>query len=223
MRNAVGVFGLVCGLIVVALVGRYGFKTTDLEADAWIMAFLFGVIAAFGLAGHAFAVRLWRYSIVASICAGIIAFVALGLNLSNSLGAIAGRSDVVTTERIESNRKIRATEVELKRLTDLRDAIEAFVPTDAEAVGAAKRAADAAAKSREAECGTTEKQRRRNCRGREADERTANDALRKAAAAKAATDRATRSKATPTPSAASRRRCPFRPATGPRGAASSRT
>ena len=94
--------------------------------------------------------RLWRYSIVASICAGIIAFVALGLNLSNSLGAIAGRSDVVTTERIESNRKIRATEVELKRLTDLRDAIEAFVPTDAEAVGAAKRAADAAAKSREA-------------------------------------------------------------------------
>jgi hypothetical protein len=50
MRNAVGVFGLVCGLIVVALVGRYGFKTTDLEADAWIMAFLFAVIAAFGIA-----------------------------------------------------------------------------------------------------------------------------------------------------------------------------
>ena len=48
MRSAVGIFGVVCGLIAIGLVGRYGFKSTDIEADAWIVAFLFGAIAAGG-------------------------------------------------------------------------------------------------------------------------------------------------------------------------------
>ena len=61
MRSAVGIFGVVCGLIVIGLVGRYGFKSTDIEADAWIMAFLFGAIAAGGLFGHAVAVRSVAY------------------------------------------------------------------------------------------------------------------------------------------------------------------
>src|SRR5215813_7483654 len=70
------------------------------------------------------------------------------------------------------------------------DAIGTFTPTDDIAVSAAKRAADAVTKSREAECGTTEKQRGNNCRAREVDERTANEALAKATSAKASTDRA---------------------------------
>lgn len=188
MRNAFGAMGLLCGAIVVALVARYGFKTTDVEFDAWIMAFMFGVIATFGLAGHAFAVFLWRYSRPISIIAGIVAVIALGLNLSNSLGAIAGRSDVVQTERVEKNRKIRAAETELKRLTGLRDAMPDFDYTDADAVAAARRASEAASKSREAECTG----RGKFCRDREADERAANAALSKATASKAATDRATK-------------------------------
>ena len=60
MRAVVGVFGCLCGLIVVALVARYGFKTADNEIDGAISAFLFGVIAAGGLGGHAVAIRLWR-------------------------------------------------------------------------------------------------------------------------------------------------------------------
>ena len=77
-----------CGLIVIGLVGRYGFKSTDIEADAWIMAFLFGAIAAGGLFGHAVAVRSVATSQAASVAVGIVSAVALLLNLSNSLGAM---------------------------------------------------------------------------------------------------------------------------------------
>ena len=177
MRNAVGIFGLLCSVVVVGLVGRYGYKTTDEPTDALIVAFLYGVIATFALAGHAFAVFLWRYSRVAGLAAGAIAAVSLGLNLSNSLGAIAGRQDTAQQERIDKNRKIRATEAELKRLTGLRDAMEAFVHTDEEAVTAAKRAADAATASRQAEC----QRRGDRCRDRERDEREANERLTKSA------------------------------------------
>ena len=193
MRSAVGIFGVVCGLIVIGLVGRYGFKSTDIEADAWIMAFLFGAIAAGGLFGHAVAVRLWRTSQSASVAVGIVSAVALLLNLSNSLGAIAGRADTVTMERIAKNRSIRAAEAELKRLTDLRTAMPAFVQTDADAVSAAKRAADTATTAKERECGGGDpKQRGRFCRDKEDAEKVAADALAQASAAKATTDRATK-------------------------------
>jgi hypothetical protein len=193
MRSAVGIFGVVCGLIAIGLVGRYGFKSTDVEADAWIMAFLFGAIAAGGLFGHAVAVRLWRVSQRASVAVGIVSGVALLLNLSNSLGAIAGRADTVTMERITKNRSIRAAETELKRLTDLRTAMPAFVQTDADAVSAARRAADAATTAKERECGGGDpRQRGRFCRDKEEAEKAAADGLTNASAAKAATDRATK-------------------------------
>ena len=189
MRSAVGIFGVVCGLIVIGLVGRYGFKSTDIEADAWIMAFLFGAIAAGGLFGHAVAVRLWRSSQAASVAVGIVSAVALLLNLSNSLGAIAGRADTATMERVAKNRSIRAAEAELKRLTDLRTAMPAFVQTDADAVSAAKRAADAATTAKERECGAGDpKQRGRFCRDKEDAEKAATEALAQVSAAKAATD-----------------------------------
>ena len=193
MRSAVGIFGVVCGLIAIGLVGRYGFKSTDIEADAWIMAFLFGAIAAGGLFGHAVAVRLWRTSQPASVAVGIVSAAALLLNLSNSLGAIAGRADTVTLERIAKNRSIRAAESELKRLTDLRTSMPAFVQTDADAVSAAKRAADAATTAKERECGGGDpRQRGRFCRDKEDAEKAAADTLTNASAAKAATDRATK-------------------------------
>jgi hypothetical protein len=192
MRSAVGIFGVACGLIAIGLVGRYGFKSTDIEADAWIMAFLFGAIAAGGLFGHAVAVRLWRLSQMASISVGVVSAAALLLNLSNSLGAIAGRADTVTMERITRNRSIRAAETELKRLADLRTAMPAFVQADADAVSAARRAADAATIAKERECGGGDpRQRGRFCRDKEDAEKTAAEALAQVSAAKAATDRAT--------------------------------
>src|SRR5262245_61889204 len=167
MRSAVGIFGLICGVIVIGLVGRYGFRSTDVEADAWIVAFLFGAIATGGLFGHAVALHLWRYSRLASIGMGIVAFVALGLNLSNSLGAIAGRQDQAEHERIAKNRAIRAAEAELKRLTELRDAMPAFVVTDEAAVNAAKQAAETATSMRRVECGEGNEKRGVRCRERE--------------------------------------------------------
>lgn len=188
MRNVFGAMGILCGAIVVALVGRYGYKSTDIEADAWIVGFLYAAIATFGLGGHAFAVYLWRHSWIAAIVAGIIAFGALSLNLSNSLGAIAGRQDNQQSKVIENNRQIRSAEAEVKRLQGLRDAMPTFATTDAASVEAAKRAADAATKSREAEC----VKRGSNCQARETDERASAKALSEATANKAATDRAAR-------------------------------
>jgi hypothetical protein len=119
---------------------------------------------------------------------GFVSVMALLLNLSNSLGAIAGRAETGTLERIAKNRTIRAAEMELKRLIALRDAMPAFKPTDAAAYTAAQRAADAAAKARTAEC----EKRGPRCRDREADEGRINAELTTVAEAKAATDRANR-------------------------------
>ena len=107
MRRCVGVFGLICGLIVIGLVGRYGYKTTEIEADAWIMAFLFAAIAAGGLFGHAVSARVWKLSKPTGLAMGIVSAAALLLNLSNSLGAIAARSDTVTIRQIEKEPRDR--------------------------------------------------------------------------------------------------------------------
>lgn len=192
MRSVVGIFGLLCGLIVVGLVGRYGYTTTDVEMDAWIVAFLFSAIASGGLFGHAVAVRLWRRSKLTALGVGLVSCAALLLNLSNSLGAIAGRQDTAQQERIEKNRQIRAAEAELKRLTGLRNAMPAFAPTDSAAVSAAQRTADAATRARNAECGNGDpNERGKNCRSYEATENDANNKLVQVTAARAATDKAT--------------------------------
>jgi hypothetical protein len=51
----------------------------------------FGVIATGGLFGHAVSVRLWRLSRFWSVAVGIACAGALLINLSNSLGALAGK------------------------------------------------------------------------------------------------------------------------------------
>jgi hypothetical protein len=188
MRNAFGIFGLVCGVIVVVLVGRYGYKTTDVEFDAWVMAFLFAVIASFGLAGHVLALRLRHFSKIASVLVGIVAVGSLGMNLSNSLGAIAGRSDSAVMKRVGKNRDIRAAEAELKRLTGLRDAMQ-FQYTDEIAVASAKIAADAAAATTKAACPESKKPSE-YCKEKQAAETAANAAYSAVTNAKAQTDRA---------------------------------
>src|SRR5262249_55287857 len=141
----------------------------------------------------AVAVKLWfRGARKASAFIGFIAGLAFVVTFSNSLGGIVSRADVVQAQRHYALTSQEDRRRELKRIEKALDDLGHFVPTDEEAVKAARRAADAAAISRQAECGTTEKQRGNNCRARESDERVANENLAKATAAKATTDMARR-------------------------------
>ena len=188
MREIVGIFGLVCGAVVVWTVANYGYASADDPSVKWNMAFLFAVIATGGLFGHAVSVRLWHRSRFWSVIVGLACAGALLINLSNSLGALAGKDSRSAAEAASKSSQIRDDRAELARLQKALDAIGTFTPTDETATSAAKRAADAATKSREAECA----QRGNNCRAREGDERKANEDLAKATAAKASTDRANR-------------------------------
>jgi len=191
MRSLLGAFGLVCGAIVVWTVASYGYGSSDDPNVKWNMAFLFGAIACGGLFGHAVSARIWRISPSLSIVIGLVCGVALIVNLSNSLGALAGRADKSTIERVGLNKRVKSDEAELARLQRQRDVLPTFVPTDEAAVTAAKRAADTATDNRKAECGNGDpKQRGPNCRQREIDEKDAADKLATATSAKAATERA---------------------------------
>ena len=191
MRSLLGAFGLVCGAIVVWTVGNYGYGSSDDPNVKWNMAFLFGAIACGGLFGHAVSARLWRISPALSLTIGGVCGLALIVNLSNSLGALAGRADKSTVERVALNKRIRSDEAELARQQRQRDAMPAFVATDEAAVTAAKRAADTATDNRRVECGNGDpKQRGPNCRQREGDEKEAADRLAAATSAKVSTERA---------------------------------
>jgi hypothetical protein len=193
MRSAVALFGLVCGLIVIWTVGNYGYASADDPAAKWNMAFLFGVIAAGGLFGHAVAVRIWRISKFWSLAIYLVCGGALVINLSNSLGALAGRNSRSEAEASSKVSVIRDDRAELARLQKALERLGSYVATDQTAVDAAKRATDAATTAKERECGNGDpKQRGRFCRDKEDAEATAAKALKEAAAAKSLTDRATR-------------------------------
>src|SRR6476660_4906430 len=98
MRSLLGAFGLICGAIVVWTVGSYGYASSDDPNVKWNMAFLIGAIACGGLFGHAVSARLWPKSHALSIVIGVVCGIALIVNLSNSLGALAGRADKSTVE-----------------------------------------------------------------------------------------------------------------------------
>jgi hypothetical protein len=193
MRSLVGIFGLICGAVVIWTVAQYGYATADDPATRWNTAFLFGVIAAGGLFGHAVAVRTWP---VSKLWSGLIVLAcgaALVINLSNSLAALAGRDSRSAAESVSRARAIRNDQAELGRLQRAIDTLGTFNPTDQDAVEAAKRAADAATTAKERECGSGDpKQRGRFCRDKEEAERLATQALAKATADKALTDRAAR-------------------------------
>jgi hypothetical protein len=192
MRNAVGIFGLACGVVVIWTVGAYGYASTDDIAAKWNMAFLFGVIATGGLFGHMVTVHLWSINRFWSVALGVVCAGALLVNLSNSLGAIAGRASQSTAEITSKKATIKADQDEFKRLQARLDKLGSFIVTSAEAVTAAKTAADTATSRRKAECGENNEKRGRFCKDREEDEARAIDAHARAAAAKAVTDTAAR-------------------------------
>jgi hypothetical protein len=191
MRSAVGMFGIVCGAVVIWTVGNYGYASADDPSARWNIAFLFAVIAAGGLFGHAVSVRIWPINRFWSICTGLACGAALVINLSNSLGALAGRNSRSAAENASKASVIKEDRSELAHLQKALERLGPYVATDKAAVDAAQRAADAATTAKERECGNGDpKQRGRFCRDKEDAERLAADALAKATAAKALTDRA---------------------------------
>ena len=185
MRSLIGLFGAFTALIIVAMVARYGYATADSQVDGLIAAFLFGTIAAGGLGGHAVAARLWRTDRLASIGLGLVAAAALVVNLSNSVGAIAGRSDKVLAERLQAAEIARDSKSTLSRLQRDRDAIPAGVPTTQQMVQVTQDAVTAAERIRATECD----KRGPLCRQRETDETTARSAHATATAGFAMTER----------------------------------
>ena len=194
MRNALGAFGLVAGAVVVTMTARYGYVGSDTPADGAIAAFFFAVIAVGGIAGPAVAVHLFRaatgWARLWGVLAGVVAVIALAANLSNSLGALAGRADKTIAERTRATDARKDDRAELARVTAERAAMQ-FSPATAEAVSNAREAVKAAERTRKAECGDGEpKQRGKNCRQRETEETDARTVLATAITSKEATDRA---------------------------------
>ena len=186
MRGLAGAFGITCGAVIAAIVSRYGYRTADNELDGYIWAFTFGMIALGGLTAHALAVRVWRESRVLATLIGLAGLLALSINLSNSLGAMAGRSNEKQAGRLKIAETVRNARRDLTRAQSELEGLH-YTPTDGAAVEAAIKARNAATSAREAECTI----RGNRCRDREDDEKKAASNLASASTNKAATDRAT--------------------------------
>jgi hypothetical protein len=189
MRQLFGWLAVLLGAVSIALAARYGYKGADTMVDGAISAVVFGAIALCAFLFDAAAVRLWfmghRITSVAIAC---LAALALVVTFTNNLGAIAGRGDAVQAHRQNVTDARADNRRELKRLESALAALGTFTPADGAAVGAAKRAADAATTSKRLECD----KRGPLCKQWERDETAAAAKLAAVTAAKATTDRANR-------------------------------
>jgi len=171
----------------VAFVARYAYVTSDSQADGIATAFLLGMIAAGAFGGPALAVAVGANGRRgAAVALWVLSILAIATNWSHSLAALAHRTAGSEAETAKASAGIADARDELARIMAERKAMPVFTPATPETVAAAKRAADTATKTREAECA----QRGPNCRQREVDEQTAADKLALATTAKATTDRA---------------------------------
>lgn len=193
MRSAVGAFGVIAALVTVLLVGRYGYLSADNDTDGLIMAFFFGVVATGGLAGHGAAVWVGRHNWLVGLIVGLVAIAALTVNLSNSLGAIAGRTDKAQAERVKARESARDERAERDRLAAERSKLPAFAPATSASVEVARVQVAAAERTRVAECGNGDpRQRGVNCRLRETEEQAARTALVTAISNRSLTEQAER-------------------------------
>ena len=158
----------------------------DNEIDGLISGFLFATIAAGGLGGHAVAARIWRRSWGWALVVGVIAGLALTVNLSNSLGAIVGRGDLYTAERSKLVQSVKDDRAEVARLIREREGMPQFQSTPVAAVQFAHDAVAAAERSAKAECD----KRGNRCRERESEEQARRSELATVVAQRAATERA---------------------------------
>lgn len=189
MGSILGAFAFLAGAISVALVARYGYVSSDTPIDGAIAAFFFSIAAIGGLGGHAVAVHLWRRNRGWAFITGVLALLALGINLSNTFEAILGRGDQTEAERVKNADTIKSAKRDLALTQEAMRSVPTYEPTTEATVKAAKAAADAATARREAECSGARGGRGRRCRDREADEATALAAVAKAETNFAATKR----------------------------------
>jgi hypothetical protein len=120
----------------------------------------------------------------------LLASLAILANSTHTLGAIAhrgvgieARGAKITADTDEDRRALARLERELGATK--------FTATTAEAVAAARSAAELAERNHRAECGPNNETRGERCRARELEEQAKRDALAKAVSDKAATERAT--------------------------------
>jgi hypothetical protein len=177
-------------LIGIAFVARYAFVTSDTPTDGAATAFLFGMVAAGAFAGPAIAVAVKnRGRKTAALVWWALATLAIVANWTHTLSAIAHRGAGLDAHSTKITADTATDRKTLTRLEREIAEIPAFTPT-AEAVAAARSAAEIAQRNRIAECGPSNETRGRRCIDRENDERAKQDALTKALENKATTERA---------------------------------
>jgi hypothetical protein len=188
---AVGLAYIVAGipaLIGIAFVARYAFVTSDTPADGAATAFLFGMVAAGAFAGPAIAVAVRnRGCKTAALVWWVLASLAIVANWTHTLSAIAHRGAGLDANSAKITNDVATDRTTLARLERELGALPPFTPTTAEAVAAARSAAEIAQRNRVAECGPNNETRGNRCWARESDERAKQDALTKALENKATT------------------------------------
>ena len=120
----------------------------------------------------------------------MLATLAIVANWTHTLSAIAHRGAGLDANSAKITNDVATDRKTLDRLERELASLPQFTPTTAEAVTAARSAAEIAQRNRIAECGPSNETRGNRCLQREADERGKQDALTKALENKAATDRA---------------------------------
>jgi hypothetical protein len=177
-------------LIGIGFVARFAFITSDTPADGLATAFLFGMVAAGAFAGPAIAVAVRnRGRKTAAVIWWALATLAIVANWTHTLSAIAHRGAGRDANSAKVSIDTAADRKTLERLERELGSLPPFTPTTAEAVAAARSAAEIAQRDRVAECGSGNETRGNRCRERESGERAKQDALTKALENKAATDR----------------------------------
>lgn len=177
MRFLTLAYGIVGCVIVLGATARFGYLTSDNKLDGLISAALFTFVGAFGLAGHAAAVRLWPRSRLGAILVGLIAIFSMLVSLTNSLGFVVLRGSKGQEAAADTNRSIASAKVEIARLQAQRDALPHFAPTTAAQVRTARDAVATATAARQAECSKASGGVGENCRLRTTAEGTAIDRL----------------------------------------------
>jgi hypothetical protein len=157
------------------------------------------MVAAGAFAGPAIAVAVKnRGRKTAALVWWALATLAIVANWTHTLSAIAHRGAGLDANSAKIINDVATDRTTLARLERELGALPPFTPTTAEAVTAARSAAEIAQRNRIAECGPSNETRGRRCIDRESDERAKQDALTKALENKATTERASRLEASAT-------------------------
>jgi hypothetical protein len=129
-----------------------------------------------------------RWAIARGLALLLLGVVAIAYSLTAELSLMATTRGDAAAARAKASVTTEDDRAELARLNAERAAMR-FIPADADAVAAARKAAETAERSRKAECGDGDpRQRGKHCRAREEDEKAATDKLTATVANKAASD-----------------------------------